>query len=162
MHRRARTTTAAAALIVLGVPALAAAPTTFAQSLAAPTATCTVSAADSADRVSVSGEGFTEGQAQLSSPGAGTTSFNVPGGGSFQIGDKTDDRYAVTQAGRTTVCTGGSEPAATPGTTYKAGLTAGWDAVREGCDARPPASANQAFSDGWNKGAAVAKEVFCP
>ncbi|MFG2291806.1 hypothetical protein [Streptomyces sp. NPDC048603] len=160
MHRRARTS--AAALITLGVSALVAAPTTaLAQPSPTPAATCTVSAADSADRVTVAGQGFTQGQAQLSSPSGGTTAFNVPAGGSFQIGNKPDDRYAVTQGGSTTVCTGGTKPAATPGTTHKAGLIAGWDAVRADCDATPPASANKAFSDGWTKGASVAREVFC-
>ncbi|MFD3700467.1 hypothetical protein ACFWUZ_30815 [Streptomyces sp. NPDC058646] len=158
MHRRARTT---AALIALGVSTLATAPTAFAQTLAAPAATCTVSAADAQDRVSISGEGFTKGSAQLSSPGADVTSFDVPDGGAFQIGNKADDRYAVTQGGTTTACTGGTEPATTPGTTYKSGLTAGWDAVQGDCGAKPPASANKAFSDGWNKGASAAKEVFC-
>ncbi|MEU2392597.1 hypothetical protein [Streptomyces sp. NPDC007369] len=160
MPRRVRTS-AAAALIALGASALTAAPTALAQSRVAPAATCTVSGADPAGRVSVSGEGFTQGQALLSSPSAATTSFNVPTGGAFRIGDKPEDRYAVTQGGRTTACTGGPKPAATPGTTYKAGLTSGWDAVRGDCAAKPPASANAAFSDGWNKGAAVAEEVFC-
>ncbi|MFF5447685.1 hypothetical protein [Streptomyces sp. NPDC012888] len=161
MHRRARLT--AALLLALGTPALATvAPTAFAQAApAAPTVTCAVSAADGTDRVDVSGDGFTQGPAQLSSPGGGTTTFAVPDGGSFRIGNKPDDRYAVTQGGRTTACTGGTEPTAAPGTTYKAGLTAGWDAVRADCGARPPASANTGFTDGWNKGAATAREVFC-
>ncbi|MEV7614133.1 hypothetical protein [Streptomyces sp. NPDC089799] len=162
MRRRARTS-AAAALIALGVSALAASPTAAyaARPSAAPAAACTVSAADSADRVTVAGQGFTPGQARLSSPRGGTTSFNVPDGGTFRIGNKPDDRYAVTQGGGTTVCTGGTKPTTTPGTTYKAGLIGGWDAVRANCDAKPPASANKAFSDGWAKGASVAKDVFC-
>ncbi|MFJ8013882.1 hypothetical protein [Streptomyces sp. NPDC096339] len=160
MRRHARTS---AALIALGVAALAASPTAAyaAQPSAAPAATCTVSAADSADRVTVAGQGFAQGRAELSSPRGGTTSFNVPDAGAFQIGNKPDDRYAVTQGGRTTVCTGGTKPTTTPGTTYKAGLIAGWDAVRANCDAKAPASANKAFSDGWNKGASVAEDVFC-
>ncbi|MFG2754749.1 hypothetical protein [Streptomyces xanthophaeus] len=158
MHRLPRTT---AALIALGVSALAAAPTATAQPVVAPAATCTVSAPDSTGRVSLSGEGFTTGTARLSSPGATTTTFEVPEGGAFQIGSKADDRYAVTQGGSTTPCAGGTKAPTTPGTTYKAGLTAGWDAVADNCDARPPASANKAFSDGWTKGAAVAKETFC-
>ncbi|GHI82802.1 hypothetical protein [Streptomyces xanthophaeus] len=158
MHRLPRTT---AALIALGVSALAAAPTATAQPLVAPAATCTVSAPDSTGRVSLSGEGFTTGTALLSSPGAATTTFEVPDGGAFRIGSKADDRYAVTQGGSTTPCAGGTKAPTTPGTTYKAGLTAGWDAVADNCDARPPASANKAFSDGWTKGAAVAKETFC-
>ncbi|MCX5403115.1 hypothetical protein OHA37_04365 [Streptomyces sp. NBC_00335] len=158
MHRRPHIT---AALIALGISAFAAAPTATALPAAAPAATCTVSAADPAGRVSLSGEGFAQGQALLSSPGAAPTTFNVPDGGAFTIGSKPDDRYAVTQAGSTTPCTGGAKPSTTPGTTYKAGLTAGWDAVADNCDARPPASANKAFSDGWTKGAAVAKETFC-
>ncbi|MFD8413906.1 hypothetical protein ACFV2Q_19440 [Streptomyces sp. NPDC059650] len=162
MHRRARTS-AAAALIALGVSAPVAVPTAAAsaQSRVAPAATCTVSAANSAGRVSISGEGFTSGRALLSSPSAATTSFDVPTGGAFRIGSKPDDRYAVTQGGRTTACTGGPAPAATPGTSYKAGVTSGWDAVKADCGAKPPASANDAFSEGWKKGAAAAEEVFC-
>ncbi|MFD9722713.1 hypothetical protein [Streptomyces sp. NPDC059072] len=163
MRRRARTS---AALIALSVAALTAPPTAAyaaqpSAAPAAPTATCTVSAADAADRVTVAGQGFAQGRAALSSPRGGTTSFNVPDGGAFQIGSKPDDRYAVTQGGRTTVCTGGTKAATTPGTTYKAGLIAGWDAVRANCGARPPASADKPFSDGWNKGASVAEDVFC-
>ncbi|MFD8637506.1 hypothetical protein [Streptomyces sp. NPDC059533] len=160
MRRRARTS---AALITLSVAALTASPMAVhaAQPSAAPAATCTVSAADAGDRVTVAGQGFAQGRAALSSPRGGTTSFNVPDGGAFQIGSKPDDRYAVTQSGRTTVCTGGTKAATTPGTTYKAGLIAGWDAVRANCGAKPPASANKPFSDGWKKGASVAEGVFC-
>ncbi|WP_411104181.1 hypothetical protein [Streptomyces sp. cmx-4-9] len=155
MHRHARTT---AVLLALAVPALAVPQAASAR----PAATCTVSAADAAGRVTVTGAGFTAGQARLSSPSAAPTSFTVPDGGAFRIGGKADDRYAVTQAGSTTACKGGTEAATTPGSTRKAGLTAGWDAVQDDCAARPPASANQAFLEGWNKGAAVAREVFCP
>ncbi|MER7759172.1 hypothetical protein [Streptomyces sp. NPDC097619] len=157
MHRRARTTAAAAA-IALGVSALVTAPAAYA---AAPAATCTVSDPDQVERVTIEGEGFTRGEAQLSSPTAPATDFDVPDGGSFRIGNKADDRYAITQGGTTIPCTGGPEPSVGPGTTYKAGITAGWDAVNESCTAKPPASANAAFTDGWNKGADAAREVFC-
>ncbi|MFJ6934538.1 hypothetical protein [Streptomyces sp. NPDC101132] len=162
MHRRARTISAAA-VIALGASALAAAPAVSARPpAAAPAATCTVSEPDQADRVTVEGKGFARGEAQLSSPGSPITDFNVPDGGSFRIANKADGRYAVTQGGTTTVCTGGPEPTGRPGTTYKAGVTAGWDAVSEDCAAKPPASANEAFRDGWNEGASAAREIFCP
>ncbi|MFJ7157088.1 hypothetical protein ACIQUQ_19340 [Streptomyces sp. NPDC101118] len=161
MHRPARTI-AAAAVIALGASALAAAPAVSAQPpAAAPAATCTVSDPNQVERVTIEGKGFAQGEAQLSSPGSATTDFNVPDGGSFRIANKADGRYAVTQGGTTTVCTGGPEPTVGPGTTYKAGVTAGWDAVREDCAAKPPASANEAFRNGWNDGASAARELFC-
>ncbi|MFJ3925258.1 hypothetical protein [Streptomyces sp. NPDC090022] len=123
-----------------------------------PSATCTLSDVQSDGTVTITGTGFTPGQAFLSSPTAAGGSFTVGEGGSFTIPKREKAQYTISQGNDRTPCGGGG---AAVGTTLKAGIVAGWEAVEDDCDATKPASANEQFSKGWDKGAAVAREAFC-
>ncbi|MEU9801354.1 hypothetical protein [Streptomyces sp. NPDC051000] len=131
---------------------------------AAPAATCSASAARPDGTVSVSGKGFEPGAAVLSSPTAQGGRFEVGPDGAFTLPKRQNGAYTVSQGGRDIKCGGGDEAdahARAGGDPYKAGVVAGWDAVKGSCDASAPPSANQQFSNGWKKGAAVAREAYC-
>ncbi|MFE9254262.1 hypothetical protein [Streptomyces sp. NPDC006879] len=146
------------------IASVAAGPALATSAAAAPAARCTVSAPDDRGRVSVTGQGFEPGKsAFLSSPSEPGGAFIVREQGSFTLGGLADGTYAVAQNNQVTRCSGGSGGVAqAPGEgTVKAGIVAGWYAVRDDCGARAPQSSTAPFSDGWDRGAAVARQAYC-
>ncbi|MET8749337.1 hypothetical protein ACFXPI_36945 [Streptomyces sp. NPDC059104] len=129
---------------------------------AVPAATCSLSGVLPDGTVSISGGGFQPGPAFLESSTGVGAGFSMNADGTFNIAKAKDGQYSVRQGSTVTKCSGGGGGTTAPmGTTFKAGVVAGWDAVKADCKATAPPSANQQFSEGWNKGAAVAKEAFC-
>ncbi|MGW6864958.1 hypothetical protein ACWGHM_19215 [Streptomyces sp. NPDC054904] len=163
MNRRTRLTLLTPVVVgslALGSTAFAQAPSAPAPA-AVPAATCSLSDVLPDGTVNVSGGGFLPGPAFLESSTGIGAGFSMSPDGTFTIPkQKKDATYSIRQGSTVTQCSGGGTTTTT-GTTLKAGIVAGWDAVRANCAATPPASANQQFSQGWNKGAAVAKEAFC-
>ncbi|MFF3012745.1 hypothetical protein [Streptomyces sp. NPDC057939] len=162
MNRRTRLTL----LTPVVVGSLALGSTAFAQApsapAAVPAATCSLSGVLPDGTVNVSGGGFLPGPAYLESSTGIGAGFSMSPDGTFTIAkQKKDATYSVKQGSTVTRCSGGGTTTNPTGTTLKAGIVAGWDAVRANCAATAPASANQQFSQGWNKGAAVAREAFC-
>ncbi|MGO4461553.1 hypothetical protein AB4039_30300 [Streptomyces sp. M-16] len=160
MNRRTRLillTPVMAGSLALGPTALALA----SAPAAVPAATCSTSGVLADGTVSISGGGFQPGPAFLESSTGVGAGFSMNPDGTFNIAKAKEGQYSVRQGSTVTQCSGGSATTTTTGTTLKAGIVAGWDAVKADCKATAPASANQQFSLGWNKGAAVAKEAFC-
>ncbi|MET9609902.1 hypothetical protein ABZZ17_33360 [Streptomyces sp. NPDC006512] len=144
--------------LALGSAALAGA----AAPAAVPAATCSTSGVLADGTVNISGGGFQPGPAFLQSSTGDGAGFSMNPDGTFNIAKAKDGQYSVQQGSTVTKCSGGSVAAVQAGgTTLKAGIVAGWDAVKGNCDAKAPPQSNQQFSQGWNKGAAVAKEAFC-
>ncbi|MEU9026361.1 hypothetical protein AB0D46_02270 [Streptomyces sp. NPDC048383] len=162
MKRRTRLTLLAPVIVgslALGSTALAQAPSAPA---AVPAATCSLSGVLPDGTVNVSGGGFLPGPAFLEASTGVGAGFSMSPDGTFTIAkQKKDATYSVRQGSTVTRCSGDGTTSAATGTTAKAGIVAGWDAVRANCAATAPASANEQFSQGWTKGAAVAKEAFC-
>ncbi|MFD8980107.1 hypothetical protein [Streptomyces sp. NPDC059564] len=167
MNRRTRLILLAPALagsLVLGPAALAGA----SAPAAVPAASCSLSGVLPDGTVRLSGGGFKPGAAFLDKGSGPAVQFNMSADGSFAMEKMENVQYTVRQGNEDTKCSGGSEMktgndtgTGATGTTAKAGIVAGWDAVKGNCAAKAPASGNKQFTQGWNKGASVAREAFC-
>ncbi|MFD9675898.1 hypothetical protein ACFWAO_28865 [Streptomyces sp. NPDC059981] len=164
MNRRTRLLVLAPALaaaLSLGTPG----PGAFARApapVAVPSpAACSVTGVRPDGTATLSGRGFQPGTAVLALGDSPTERFTVKADGSFSMPKTANAPYTVRQGNTDTRCTGATGSAPVGGNPYKAGVREGWDAARRDCDVRAPASGNGPFTEGWKRGAAVAREAFC-
>ncbi|MFG2618914.1 hypothetical protein ACGFXC_15025 [Streptomyces sp. NPDC048507] len=126
-----------------------------------PPAACSLAGVRPDGTATLSGHGFQPGTAVLARTDSPTQRFTVKADGTFSMPKTGDAPYTVRQGNTDTRCTGAKGSGPVGGNPYKAGVREGWDAARRDCDVRAPASGNATYTQGWNKGAAVAREAFC-